>query len=307
MALDENGGLYATSCLIVNPADIRKEKVSNIFIWHDGRWSQVGTGGANGDIRALACIGSDLYATGDFTRIGGFSARRIARWDGKVWSPLGKGLNGPGWTMLASNGKLFVGGHFTKAGDSSVSNIACWNKATWAALGLGLNHTVKTIKVYGNAIIAGGQFYMSGIVRAEKIAKWDGSSWADMGVRAVSLAVKSIDETASISAMETSGSVLFANGLLQARANSPERRFYPVLAWNGLEWKPLDFPGARYDLSNSPYSAGQELPRWSVHVMTLCQGVLLAGGRFPAQDSQGDYHLAQWDGTRWSSIARFSD
>ncbi len=51
--------------------------------------------GANNTVFALAVSGSDLYAGGDFTSIGGVSANHIAKWSGSThtWSPLGLGVD----------------------------------------------------------------------------------------------------------------------------------------------------------------------------------------------------------------------
>ncbi|MBM4107455.1 MAG: hypothetical protein FJ255_01360 [Phycisphaerae bacterium] len=59
---------------------------------------------------ALAVLpNGDLVAGGAFTSAGGVAARRIGRWDGDKWSPLGSGMSG-------SVTALAVGGDFTTAG-----------------------------------------------------------------------------------------------------------------------------------------------------------------------------------------------
>jgi hypothetical protein len=60
--------------------------------------------------------------------VGGVAARRIARWYGTQWWPLGSGVGqglGEGVGALAANGsELFVGGQFTTAGGKPSTNIA---------------------------------------------------------------------------------------------------------------------------------------------------------------------------------------
>jgi hypothetical protein len=74
----------------------------------------------------LAVVGTDLYATGEFTQAGGQPANRIARWDGTNWHALGSGLSNIGHAVGAQSGKLWVGGEFKIAGLAGSSRIARW-------------------------------------------------------------------------------------------------------------------------------------------------------------------------------------
>jgi hypothetical protein len=69
---------------------------------------------------------SDLLVGGDFTAAGGFSADRIARWDGDTWGVLGSGLNGRASASAVYLGALYVGGGFTSAGGKPSRYIARW-------------------------------------------------------------------------------------------------------------------------------------------------------------------------------------
>src|SRR5262245_22049552 len=70
----------------------------------------------------------NLYAGGDFTQLGGVSARNIARWDGVAWSPLGSGFSQP-YSCFAlafdGSGGLFAGGAF---------GLAKWDGTSWTGL-----------------------------------------------------------------------------------------------------------------------------------------------------------------------------
>ena len=70
----------------------------------------------NGGVSALAVLGSDLYAGGDFTTAGAITANYIAKWDGTNWSALGSGMNGGVDALTVGGNELYAGGNFTTAG-----------------------------------------------------------------------------------------------------------------------------------------------------------------------------------------------
>src|SRR5947208_780021 len=72
------GGAYTTAAGGVSAICIAK--------WDGSSWSALGSGLRT--LYALAVIGSDIYAGGDFTTRGGVSANYIARWDGSNWFSL---------------------------------------------------------------------------------------------------------------------------------------------------------------------------------------------------------------------------
>jgi hypothetical protein len=102
-------------------------------IWDGRSWSPLPGGGTTGG--AVYCLfaadfghGAALYAGGDFLTIGGVSAKRIAKYDGKTWSPLGDGTNGRVLAIAAfddgSGPALYAGGFFGFAGGQPAKHIA---------------------------------------------------------------------------------------------------------------------------------------------------------------------------------------
>jgi len=91
----------------------------------------------NGSVRALAIIGSDLYAGGEFTVAGAAAAQRVARWDGATWYPLGGGVDANVNALAVVGTDLYAGGAFAKAGAVTASRVAKWDGSTWSALGSG--------------------------------------------------------------------------------------------------------------------------------------------------------------------------
>lgn len=79
---------------------------NNIAAWNGSTWLALGAG-TNGRVKAVAVLGSRLYAAGDFTSAGGVADTNIlARWTGSAWEPGIIGGSGqpvtfaPGSTLL---------------------------------------------------------------------------------------------------------------------------------------------------------------------------------------------------------------
>jgi hypothetical protein len=111
----------------------------NIAKWNGSSWSRLGSG-VNGDVLALETFddgtgaGPALYAGGAFVAAGGASANRIAKWDGKNWSPLGTtGMSGSVSALevfddgTGGGPALIAGGAFvtSHAGDSYLAKWGC--------------------------------------------------------------------------------------------------------------------------------------------------------------------------------------
>ncbi len=144
--------------------------------------------GPDGEVYAVARLGTDIYIGGDFQRIGNVRANHIARWDGRAWHSLGDGpTNGVSrlvTALFADGDSLFVGGQFDEAGDLRVNNLAVWRPASrsWAKVGSGLsgddNSVVTTFLRNGKNLYVGGRFSSASTLLANNIACWDGSRWS---------------------------------------------------------------------------------------------------------------------------------
>ena len=58
--------------------------------YSDANWTAVGVG-ANDEVNALAVLGGNVYAGGDFASASGTPANSVAKWNGSSWSELGSG------------------------------------------------------------------------------------------------------------------------------------------------------------------------------------------------------------------------
>ena len=135
-----------------------------------------------------------LYLGGEFERAGPIgeevSCSYIVQWDGKTYSPLGKGLGGEdlmeGYVpfvqaLCVFEGDLYVGGLFTSAGGKKARGIAKWDGKEWHALGGGVEGTVRAIAAVGGKVYAAGEFTKAGEIETRNIAAWDGEQWTALG------------------------------------------------------------------------------------------------------------------------------
>ena len=253
--------------------------------WRTGAWHSLGPtlgNGLNGVGRAILVVepgggvAPGVYVGGDFTFVGDSSARRIAKWDGTNWSPLGTGMDREVWALTVYNGELRAGGYFTSAGGVSANRIARWNGTTWAPLGSGASASVYALTVYSGELIAGGSFSSAGGVSANRIARWNGTSWAPLGTGMEGRYYPRVDAlTVYNSELIAGGSFTIAGGV---SANL-------IARWNGTTWSPL--------------GSGVN---GNVFALTVHNAELIAGGYISSAGGASADHVARWNGTTWAPL-----
>jgi hypothetical protein len=217
----------------------------------------------SGYVSALAVIGSDLYAGGNFSNAGGVIARNVARWDGTSWSAVGDGLNAAVFSLAVNGTDLYAGGLFSASGSDSVKRIAKWDGASWTPLGSGMDAAVWAIAINGTDLYAGGQFSTAGGVSAGNIAKWDGTSWSSLGS----------GMSHRVRALAVHGSDLYAGGDFALVGGVSSY----IARWDGSSWT----------------SPGSGL-NGNVFVLTATDTSIFAGGHFRAAGGTPSQFLAQW-------------
>ena len=124
-----------------------------------------------------------MFAGGCFQTAGGVPADRVARLEGGIWRPVGKGL-GDAVLCLAQlpSGELVAGGLFTDSNGRPMQHIAKWDGSSWQPLGLGTDGAVESLTVTRSGmLIAGGQFQHAGGVPCAHVAAWNGANWCALG------------------------------------------------------------------------------------------------------------------------------
>jgi hypothetical protein len=118
--------------------------------------------------------------------------KRIAKWDGSTWSPLGTGLaSGSAWVLHThddgSGPALFAGGDFLHAGGVFTLGLARWNGTLWSSVGSPTLAAVRALESFddgsGPALFAGGLFTKnSPSGPMNYVAKWNGTEYSPLGV-----------------------------------------------------------------------------------------------------------------------------
>ena len=287
---------------------------SGVARWDGHTWSALPgapTNGNYGKVFALAVFddgtGPGLYAAGEFSQVGSFSASNIARWNGSTWSPLagpqGTGTNARILSLAVfddgSGASLYAGGYFETAGGVRVNGIAKWNGAQWSALagpgGPGMSNTlvVTALAVFedndGPALFAGGHFSTAGGVAVNNIAKWNGISWSAVsgpGGTGVEGAV--YDLATFESGM---GSLLAVGGAFTSAGGRPATN---LALWNGHDWSAV--AGVSGEGTDS-----------TVTMLEVQDGAtgptLFVSGRFRHAGGLAVNYIAAWDVSNWFSLS----
>jgi photosystem II stability/assembly factor-like uncharacterized protein len=295
-------------------------------------------GGVNGEVHAVAVVGSELYVCGSFNLAGGVAASGIARWDGTAWSSVGgAAINANALVVIGTD--LYVGGSFSSVGGIAASNIAKWDGAAWTALGAGISGPNGTYpRVYALAA-ANGQLYAAGHfetadgVAAQNIAKWNGSTWTALGTGLA---------TEEVTSLAADGTKVYAGGwdllkvwdgnvwteiqlnsglgfgvkALTVHQTSLYIGLEPDLLYNSpiIKWDTLNqeedyefIPnimgplfGFGHDHSETPYVSAIYATGDEIHVGGFFAKIF--GDDFGEQPEVSAINVAKWDGSQWGAV-----
>lgn len=283
------------------------QQVNRIAQWDGATWAPLGTGVQGTSVLALEVVdlgsGPRLFAAGPFEKVGGFTFRSIASWDGNAWGPLGPGLNNAVAALEvfdAGNGpELYVAGSFETLPGAVSTGFARWNGSSWTSEPGAANPVAIGISVMrdfdggaGPALYAGGGFTSIGGVPVNALARFDGSVWSPLG-SGLTACSSGTEVHAMLVHDDGSGSALYVAGRFSAAGGMPASNIarYDGTAWSdvggGLGGGGACFNGGAFALAVHDDGSGPQL---------------YAGGEFTQAGSQPAARIARWDGTNWHPV-----
>jgi len=242
--------------------------IYDIARWDGNEWSAMQN--LAGSVRDMVAFddgtGSTLYVVGSFSNPmpphENIALRRIAKWTGTDWAPVGGGFKF-GYGEWAANAlavfddgggpALYAAGDFRDVyipeTDSvlQVNNIAKWDGVAWYAVGGGTTPDtaapIYDMAVFddgtGPALYVGGAFTTAGGVPVNNIARWDGVGWSDVGGGVTGGAEAAVHALTVHD--DGPGPALYAGGQF---AGAGRVSVSHIAKWNGESWSPV---GAGFD------------------------------------------------------------
>ena len=241
----------------------------------------VGIAFAGDNVFSLMTDGTDLYAGGLFSSVGGTSAFNIARradgaWDALVHPTDGSlGVEGSVGAVAAGACEIYVAGSFARAGGVEASNVAAFTPDSgYTALGPGLEGTITALAVHPDT----DELFAAEMVCVEspglldcthsRVMRWDGDSWSTFaGVSEVSLFALGFG----------------ADGTLYGAGSGATGN---VLRWTDADWEPV----------------GGDVDGPALALLIESDGSLIAGGIFETAGGTAARNVARWDGRNWGAL-----
>jgi hypothetical protein len=251
----------------------------------DSGWSALGTG-VNGEVRAIAISGNDVYAGGMFDSAGtcAVGCSNIARWNTTTqsWSALDTGVDGEVRAIAVHNNLVYVGGSFGHAGPISTTRIAVWDGSTWSALATGMDDVVNAIATSGSDVYVGGMFKQAGGCTGAGhgcyfVARWLYSSWTALGTGTDSY----------VNAIAEGGTRVYVGGIFGSASGTVNTA--DIAAWDKPGWSALD--------------TGMNWIGTSVDAIAVSGSDVYAGGTFDNAGGVPAINIAKWNnGSGWSAL-----
>jgi len=275
---------------------------SRIARWDGQSWSPLRAiinEGVNNSVLSMTVYddgtGPALIVGGFFTIAGDRTARRVARWNGSVWSAVGDGFDDGAVRALRmfddGNGpRLYAGGTFTSAEGEPARFIARFDGVAWSSFGDELSATnptpgVNALVAFQGRLFAGGDFQSVGDLMSQSITAWDGDRWSTVG----------LGPNEQVFALEVfddgTGPALYAAGTFDIVAS---QQVGYIARWDGTSWTRV----------------GDGLNGWVWDLEVFDDGTgpaLYAGGSFTTFDDGPGNFIARWDGTTWSPVGGGGD
>ncbi|MBT8484291.1 MAG: hypothetical protein HKO59_04410 [Phycisphaerales bacterium] len=204
--------------------------------WNGASWSDVGGGFDGGSfprVDALAVFddgsGPRLFAGGNFQTAGpaAIAAFAVAAWDGKAWSPVGRGFDDVIVSVQsfaafdAGTGPALYAGGFLQSGFGGLVNVARWDGREWTDVRTGTDDTVWSLVVFDDG--TGPALYAA---EDGGLLRYDGTDWSFVATTNDRVEALTIRD-------DGSGPALVVGGEFTAVDGVP---FDHLAQWDGLRW-----------------------------------------------------------------------
>ncbi|HEU0103389.1 MAG TPA: hypothetical protein VFR07_13815 [Mycobacteriales bacterium] len=275
----------------------------------DEAWSTVfGAPDVGSAPYAVAVDGDVVYLGGSFTGVMAGMPQdtylRIARWDGRAWSPLGAGLDGTVRAIAVVGDDVYVGGEFAVAGGTvTAARLARWDGSAWHDVGGGVAYPDQPFSAVVRALASDGRrLYVAGTfdrvgrgpaaVAANGLAAYDleTGSWAALGS-----GLTHLGSPGEGRALLLSGSRLYVGGYFDDAGGIATGSLATVDTTTG-QW--------------SGFGAGIRAGEFVAQVESLATdpatGAIYVGGSFTSADTTAASGVVRLDGTAFTSLGEFT-
>ncbi len=255
-----------------------------VLRWNGSTWSTMPFPGGvlYGEPQAFLSEGDTLYTAGRFYG-GDFPYERcpVIRWDGSQWTLLDT-LSTPGACIGRYAGRLVVG-TAAYGDDPASAGVFSFDGSKWMPLGLtgggwygASSGAVLAFTIHQGSLVAGGSFTSIGGIEADDVAAWDGQTWRSFGGGSAF----PVDRRP----VRVVGLASYHGALLAAGDFWTRRGPYPLMMWEGVDWRPVD--------GITGIATG----------MSIIEGRVFLTGILHVADSQEDASVALWDGFSWTAL-----
>lgn len=216
----------------------------------DASLTSIGNVAFNDVVYALHHDGTNLFAGGNFTNVGGnLSSDAIAKWNGTTWTALGTGLGAGTVKAITNNGaNVYAGGNFADGGgNTQADRLAMWNGSAWVSLGTGFSsyggsEEVLALAYYSGNLYVGGNFQnLGGNASIDYAGRYDGSNWYPLGT------LNGIVRT-----VEVEGSNILVGGDFTDAGGNATADYMARYTGGSLQAHELHPNGAVYDIEYEP-------------------------------------------------------
>ncbi len=244
--------------------------------WNGSTWTSIPA--PNGRVTGLA-VGHNgvLYAWYNSGAYGG----PVYKWNGKTWDIIGSFDKSVHAVAESADGKVYVGGEFRNAKDKCY--VACYDAGKWVELGnershLDANAYIRTICTTPGGIFVAGAF--SDNNKRTYVAHWNGQQWEMVG--------------------DNNSCAVFAGGINHILADAKGILFATGYG-SGTSGKSL----ARYQSGKWAEILPDSIMLTSSAEEMIAdkKGDLYVAGSFHNKNSNTNFSVAGWNGSRWDNMA----